>query len=194
MNEAEIAKTLAAAEAALDDPSSSIQEFRALLAPLIAARVGAAIWLDCSVGHEDESETDLEKRYVEGTFLAAECGDLDALYTTGVFYDYGEYDLVAMDKAKASAIFKSAADRGHARCMYIHACELLWGQGTFEQDVPAGLDYLERGIAAKSGDACMIKARLLLRGEFGFSVDREAAQELRNQAKEYDDTLFDQLE
>jgi hypothetical protein len=31
-----------------------------------------------------------------------------------------------LDKAKASALFKRAADLGHLQCQWIYSCELLW--------------------------------------------------------------------
>jgi len=73
------------------------------------------------------TNTQEENKYVQGILKKEKAGDIDALYEKGALYDLGDY--VDQDNKKASAIFKEAADKGHAHSMWIHACELLWGLG-----------------------------------------------------------------
>lgn len=135
------------------------------------------------------TNTQEENEYVMGVFERADAGDIDSLYVKGALYDLGHH--VGQDKQHASAIFKEAADKGHAHSMWIHACELLWGLGSFPQSVDDGLAYLEKAIKNYSGDACITKARLHHKNEFGFISNEEEANRLRKLAKEYDDTIFD---
>lgn len=121
------------------------------------------------------------KKYVEEVFRRADEGDLEALYEKAALYDLGEY--VEVDKEKASQIFKAAADRGHVHSMWIHACELLWGKGSFPRSLPDGMRYLDTAIENGSAQACITKARLYLLGEFGMAKDTEKSNALRSQAK-----------
>ena len=159
-----------------------------LLEPLVEKSNPKAIRLFYSIFDNDVSDEERERIYVEGMFKAADLGDLEALYIVGSFYDLGEH--IQEDKAKASSIFKEAADRGHAHSQWIHACELLWGLGSYAQNVEAGLEYLEKAISAKSGEACITKARLYHEGEFDFPKNSEKVQELCELAVEYDETVF----
>lgn len=169
-------------------------EARKLLAPLVEQNNGAAIRLNCSHFDDGTSEEEKDRIYVDGMFRAAECGDLEALYTVGVFYDIDEYPQVPQDKEKASAIFKQAADLGHAHCMWIHATELLWGKGSFEQSIHEGSRYLDLAIDAGSAEACITKARLMINGELGFEKNDKLAKVLRKQARLLDDNVFDPFE
>lgn len=164
---------------------------RSILTPLIRRGDGAAIRLDSCHFEPGISEEEMDRRYVEGMIRASECGDLEALYVVGSFYDSGEFERVPQDKTKASAIFKNTADRGHAHSMWIHATELLWGRGSYPQSIDEGLKCLERAIESGSAEACITKARLLISGELGLQKDKEQANRLRKRAKELDDTTFD---
>ncbi|MDJ0908527.1 MAG: hypothetical protein QNI99_05015 [Woeseiaceae bacterium] len=123
---------------------------------------------------------------------AAEQGDLESFYTIGAFHDTGDLaPLIPEDKHKASAIFKEAADKGHAHSMWIHACELLWGVGVRDQSIADGSRYLDRAIESGSAAACISKARLLSTGELGFNLDLAEAARLRERAKRLDDSVVD---
>lgn len=135
------------------------------------------------------TNTKEENEYVQSVLEKAESGDIDSLYEKGALYDLGDY--VEQDKKKASAIFKEAADRGHAHSMWIHACELLWGLGSYPQSVDNGLEYLARAIENGSGEACITKARFHRKSEFGFEPNETEVNLLRKLAKKYDDTIFD---
>lgn len=132
-----------------------------------------------------------DKNYVEDVFNRANAGDLQALYETGALYDMGH--LVPMDKVKASRIFKEAADRGHAHAKWLHACELLWGLGTFNESIAEGMRYLDAAIAGGSGEACITKARLCLLGELGVQQSPIDSDYYRVLAKKLDKTLYDPL-
>lgn len=130
-------------------------------------------------------------RYVERVFERAANGDIDALYEMGMLYDLGDH--LPMDAGKASRIFKEAADKGHSHSMWLHACELLWGLGTYPQNVDEGLRYLGAAIEGGSGEACITRARLHRFGELGVSKDVEESERLRKLAKELDSSIRDPL-
>lgn len=129
--------------------------------------------------------------YIKKIFQRAEAGDIEALYEKGVLYDLGEQ--IPMDKAKASQIFKSAADLGHAHSAWIHAVELLWGLGTFPQSIENGMKYLNKAIEGNSGQACITKARLYMFGELGHEKDEIESLRYRKLAIEVDETVYDPL-
>ncbi len=135
------------------------------------------------------TNTEEENEYVYCVLRRAETGKPDALYEKGALYDLGDY--VKQDKLKASKLFKEAAENGHAHSMWIHACELLWGLGSYPQSVKEGLLYLEKAIENGSGEACITKARLYKENEFGFTSNEKEVIRLRKLAKKYDDTIFD---
>ena len=180
---------LLAAEELFD--SGDFEAARKILEPLIEKNNGAAIRMNSSYFDEGTSDEEMDRIFVDGMIRAAECGDLDALYRVGVFYDMGEYEFIPTDKLKASNIFKEAADRGHAHCMWIHATELLWGIGSYPQSIEKGALYLDKAIESGSAEACITKAGLLIKGELGFQKDRDSADKLRLRAQELDDTTFD---
>lgn len=165
---------------------------RQLLQPLLEKKNGKAIRLNCSHFDADIDEEEMDRIYVDGMFEASENGDLEALYIVGSFYDIGEY--VTLDKEKASKIFKEAADRGHAHSMWIHAVDLLYGEGAFKQSSEQGINYLNKAIKNGSAEACITKAGFLLQGEFGFEINKNEANKLRQLAKEFDDTTYDPYE
>lgn len=130
-----------------------------------------------------------ENEYVTRIMQNADNCDLENLYQKGALYDTGDY--IEKDAKKASALFKEAADKGHAHSMWIHSCELLWGLGSYPQNIEKGLLYLERAIQHKSGEACITKAGLYYKNEFGFTFDEVIFNKLREMAREYDDTTYD---
>ena len=138
-----------------------------------------------------DSEDPDEISYIEELFRRAEEGDLEALYEKGALFDKG--DCVEIDKAKASHIFKEAADKGHAHSMWIHACELLWGLGTFPQSITDGMRYLNSAIEKGSAQACITKARLHLIGELGVEKDIEKSCDFRKLALQFDKDIYDPL-
>lgn len=114
-----------------------------LLEPYVLAGNAKAILVAGSIGRPGETDEQFERRYAQSVESAAKKGDPDAIYRLGVFFDIGDLGF-EINKAKASALFKRAADLGNLRCQWIHACELLWGLGSYQQNIPEGLAYLQR--------------------------------------------------
>ncbi len=186
MNEhqAEIVK----AEEAFEE--GNLELLRKILPPLVEANIPAAIRINSSFFKPDMPEDECDRIYVEGMFKAAELGDLKAKYQVGIFYDLGEYD-VPQDKEKASYIFKELAEKGDPHCLWIYACELIWGNGTFPKDTLKGITYLKKSAEMGSANACMTIAAFHDKGEFGFEASTEIRDKYRSLAQKYDDTTYD---
>lgn len=140
--------------------------------------VANAIYLAGTISKPGETEVEYSRRYVANILLAAGKGSADTLFCLGRFYDVGDEGF-AQDKDKASLLFKQAADLGHARSQWIHACELLWGRGTFAQDVEAGLAHLRKSVGQGFAEALGTKPDLDDTGGFGVPKDHRLAAELR---------------
>ncbi|MCG8053811.1 MAG: hypothetical protein JAZ15_21695 [Candidatus Thiodiazotropha endolucinida] len=161
-----------------------------LLPSLVKRNIPAAIRIRASISYDEIDSEEFDKLFTEGMFRAAELGDKKARYQVGVFYDIGLYG-IEQDKKKASKIFKELADEGDSHCMWIHACELLWGLGSYPKSVQKGLIYLDLAIKKGSAEACITKAKLFKEQEFGFAFNENEVNRLRKLAKEYDETVFD---
>lgn len=123
-------------------------------------------------------------------FKAAELGYIKAKYQVGVFYDLGEYG-ISQDKKRASLIFKELAEKGSSHCMWIHACELIWGSEAFQKSTEAGLKLLHDAALTGSADAYMTIARFHNEGEFGFEKSTVLREKYRQLALKEDDTVYD---
>lgn len=163
-----------------------------LLPPLLEQNNPAAIRLSASFFDADTPPEECDRLFVEGMFKAAELGDLKSKYQVGIFYDLGDYG-IPQDKVKASMIFKELAEYGDPHCMWIYACELLWGRGAFEVDESKGLQLLTAAASAGSANACMTIAGFHDRGEWGFERSTELRDKYRQLAKDYDETTYDEF-
>jgi TPR repeat protein len=161
-----------------------------ILRPLLEKDVPAAIRLNACFSEAGTPDEESERHYVEGIFKAAELGDPVAKYHVGVIYDLGEHG-IPQDKMRASEIFKELAENGNPHCMWIYACELIWGSGSFRMDTEKGLKILTDAASAGSGEACMTMARFYHEGAFGFSKSIEQRDRFRELAMRYDETVFD---
>ena len=123
-------------------------------------------------------------------FKAAELGDLIAKYCVGVMYDIGEYG-IPQDKVRASNIFKELAENGDPHCMWIHACELIWGIGSFPKATEKGIKLLNDAARLGSAEACMTIARFHDEGSFGYKKCNELRDNFRKLAMKYDETTYD---
>ena len=166
------------AEAESEIDSGNVERAHQLLEPLVKAGDAKAIFLAGSIGKSGESEAQFLKRHIESVEIAAEKGDVDAIYALGIFYDVGD-DGFEIDLVKASELFKKAADLGHLRCKWIHACELLWGLGSYDQDISKGLQYLKQSMQGNFVEAFETMARIYEHGEFGYEKSDARAAELR---------------
>ncbi len=167
-----------------------LDELRKLLPPLVEQNVPAAIRISSSFFAPGIPEQEMDKIYVEGMFKAAELGDLKAKYQVGVFYDLGEYD-IQQDKVKASHIFKELSEKGDDHCMWIYACELIWGKGSFPISTEEGLKLLYKASELGSANACMTIASFYNDGKFDHQIDLTQRDIFREKALKYDDTTYD---
>ncbi len=163
---------------------------RELLPPLLEKNVPQAIRINASFFPEGMPEEECDRIYVEGMFKAAELGDPKAKYRVGAILDIGDYG-IEQDKEKASYIFKELAELGDPHCMWIYACELIWGQGTFPQSTEEGIEILNAAAQKGSSGACITLATFYNDGKFGFPKDIQERDKLRKLALEYDETTFD---
>jgi hypothetical protein len=93
----------------------------------------------------DGTEVARDERAAFGWFMRAAAQDhLMALNMVGRCYDLGQG--VAVDKVRAAACFRVAAERGLVEAMYNHATLLALGEGV-PQDKAAALAWLERAAA-----------------------------------------------
>ena len=168
----------------------NFDELRKVLPALVEENIPAAIRIRCCFFEPGTPEEEMDRIFVEGMFKAAELGDLKSRYQIGVFYDLGEYS-IPQDKEKASHIFKELAEKGDPHCMWIHACELIWGNGSFQASTGEGLNLLQSAAHAGSANACMTIADFYNNGEFGYQKDFEQRNKFRQFALEFDDTTYD---
>lgn len=161
-----------------------------LLPPLLEKNVPEAIRINACFSSSDISEEEKNRLYVDGMFKAVELGDLKAKYYVGVMYDYGQYG-VEQNKQKASEIFKYLAEQGHPHSQWIHACELIWGKGSFAKETGRGLKLLQKAADNGSAEACITLAKFYDAGEFGYEQNIEMRDYYRKKAIELDDTTHD---
>lgn len=157
-----------------------------LLQPLIESGNARATYLAGTIGKAGESTDEFYKRHVEAVTLAASREDAEAIYRLGYFFDCGDFGF-EIDKKRASELFKKAADLGHLRSKWIHACELLWGMGSYEQNIPEGLKYLDQSVKGNFEEALETLARIYEGGEFCFKRSAQRAAELRKRRNSIDD-------
>lgn len=168
----------------------NLDRLKELLPPLVAMEVPAAIRIASSFFEPGTPEEECDRIYVKGMFRAAELGDPRAKYQVGIFYDLGEYG-VPQDKVRAANIFKELAEGGDVHCMWIYACELIWGAGSFPKSTGEGLNLLKKSALGGSAGACMTIAQFHDQGEFGFERSVQLRDKFRKLALEHDDTTWD---
>jgi TPR repeat protein len=156
-----------------------------ILQPLVKRGNAKAIYIAGTISKPGETTEEFERRHVESVELAANIGCPDAIYWLGYFFDVGAEGF-EIDKRRASELFKKAANLGHLRSKWIYACELLWGLGSYEQNIPEGLKYLEKSAEGNFDEALETLARIHEQGEFGLEKDLSRAEELRKRIKNYD--------
>ena len=167
-----------------------IDLLRKLLPPLLEKNIPEAIRINASFFDAGTPEEECDRLYVEGMFRAAELGDLKAKYRVGALLDIGECG-VEQDKVRASNIFKELAELGDPHCMWIYACELIWGEGSFPISTEKGLELLNEAARKKSSGACMTIAKFHNDGSFSYEQSIEERDKFRFLAIEYDETTFD---
>lgn len=163
---------------------------RELLPPLVEKNIPAAIRINSSFFKPGTPQEDCDRLYAEGMFRAAELGDIKAKYRVGIFYDTGDCN-ITKDTVKASYIFKELAEKGDPHCLWIYACELIWGRGTFPKSTDEGIRLLLKAAQIGSASACITLAGFHDKGMFGFEKSIENRDEYRVQALKYDDSTHD---
>jgi TPR repeat protein len=153
---------------------------RRILAPLIEAGNAEAMYLGANFSWGKESPEQFERRHLEMLRDSAKRGYPPALYTLGTYFDMG--DLLEADKTAAAALFKQAAEAGHAHSQWIYGIELLYGHGCYEKNEKEGIKLILEAAHAGFQGALETLARFHEKGEFGFAVDLEAAESLRKRA------------
>jgi len=166
--------------------NSQFDQAKQILAPLLERNVPDAILLDCSHFEAGLSDESMDRIYEAGVIRAADLGSMAARYIMGVWYEYGEQGFEE-DKSKASRIFKELAEEGDLHCLWIYACDLLWGRGAFKVDVELGLRMIRRAIDQGSSESCSTLAKIYNDGDFGLGPDIEERDRLRNLARELAD-------
>jgi TPR repeat protein len=187
----DLREQIESAEKAFEE--GNFDHLRQVLPTLVEKNIAAAIRINSSFFAAGIPTEECDRIYVDGMFRAAELGDLKARYQVGIFYDLGEYD-IPQDKIKASHIFKELADAGFPQCMWIHACELIWGNGPFPKSIESGLKLIHCAAEAGSANACMTIAGFLSEGELGFEKNTELRDRYRKLAIKYDDSIYDPYE
>jgi len=151
-----------------------------LLAPLILRGNAEAEYLGASFSWGAEQAAEFDQRHIGLLRQAARKGYPPALYTLGVYLDTGE--LLEVDKLAAAAMFKQAAEAGHAHSKWIYGIDLLYGLGAFQKDETKGVALVIESANAGFQGALETLAGFYETGEFGFTIDRRIAQALRARA------------
>lgn len=118
------------------------QEASRILDPLVKENNAEAIFLSSSFS-KGESETieEFEKRSFSLIEKSANLGFPEAIYTLGVIYETG--DGVKSDIAKASSLFRRAAELGHSRSKLSYGLDLYYGSNGIVQDKVLGKRFIE---------------------------------------------------
>ncbi|MBC5768612.1 tetratricopeptide repeat protein [Ramlibacter albus] len=128
-----------------------------LLAPLVRDGVPEALFLYSTFSIAgSESDAEFEKRSLELLTRSAQAGYPPALYALGACYDAG--DLVERDTYRAAALFKEAADRGHAKAMFLHGLNLMAAINGMPSLPVDGLELVKSAARAGDDDAVQFLA------------------------------------
>lgn len=115
-----------------------------ILKPLLNMQVAEAQYLYSSCAVEGETGSEADHRSFSYIEMAAKQEYPDALYTLGVMYDSG--DGVDKDALKASSLFKTAAEKGHARAKLSYGLDLFYGSNGIPQDENLGLSFIKQAV------------------------------------------------
>jgi len=176
------------AEKAFED--GNVDHLKMILVPLLEKNIPEAVRINACLFDESISQDEQNRIHVDGMFKAAKLGDKKAKYQVGIFYDLGEYG-ISQDRLLASQIFKELAESGDPHCMWIYACELIWGKGSFEICIEEGLKFLNESSRKGSANACITLAGFHNDGCFGYEKSEKQRDKFRKLAFQYDDTVFD---
>lgn len=132
-------KDLLLARAIIDSGTKTESVFK-ILKPYIEADNGEAIYLSAYARKKGERASQMEKRHAEAIKKAALLHYPTALYVYGAYLDMGDH--FQQNKREASALFKRAAELGHAQSEWIYGVELLYGLGSWKKNQKEGLKWI----------------------------------------------------
>ncbi|MEW5250749.1 tetratricopeptide repeat protein [Microbulbifer discodermiae] len=115
-----------------------------ILRPLLNMQIAEAQYLYSSCAVEGETGSEADNRSFSYIEMAAKQEYPDALYALGVIYDSG--DGVDKDVVKASSLFKTAAEKGHARAKLSYGLDLFYGSNGISKDESLGLSFIKRAV------------------------------------------------
>ncbi|WMR35271.1 tetratricopeptide repeat protein [Metapseudomonas otitidis] len=108
------------------------QVARSILAPYVAQRVPAALFLYSSVSAPGEGIEAFERRSFEMLSEAAELGHAPAITALAKCFDTG--DRVEQDCQRAAILFEQAAACGHPQAKLYHGLNLFYGSNGIRAD------------------------------------------------------------
>ena len=142
---------------------------REIIDPLANSGYPSALWLKCSLPYDAElSEETVERLHREQLEKAATAGNIDAKFSLAVELDE-EPTL-----ERSAALFKEAAEAGHAYAMWCHSLNLLSGRG-IEKNEQEGLSYIKKSAELKFEGAIKFVADAYANGTHGYNKDEEAS-------------------
>lgn len=113
--------------------------------------------------HGHGTDSDVEKA-IQLFEKASEYGNIDALNVLGIIYSNQNYGHVDLDKS--FDYFAKAAHAGHPWGMYNYGDFLIHAYGC-KQDIPEGLEWLEKSAEAEIADAYALIGDVYAQEEFG---------------------------
>jgi TPR repeat protein len=141
-----------------------------------------AMFIRSHFGLPDESEETFNARRISLLKKAADIGHVSAIYELSIHLEEG--DIVAQDKAKALHLLQHAADLGHPHATWRAGLMLIYAQPG--KDVKKGLALVEKAAQLKSQGALRTLAEFYSKGQFGYPIDPDKANNLILSAEEGD--------
>lgn len=132
----------------LADPSAETSKsaMERVMRRFLTVLTGMIVAFSASVFAAEQATLDLD-----GLRRNAEAGDRVAQYNLGVIYESGRFG-VPLDKAKAAALYRQAADQGYANAQYNLGVLHLRGEGV-QADQKAGVHWLRLAAAQQHSPA-----------------------------------------
>lgn len=121
------------------------QVARSILAPYVAQRVPAALFLYSSVSAPGEGIEAFERRSFEMLSEAAELGHAPAITALAKCFDTG--DRVEQDCQRAAILFEQAAACGHSQAKLYHGLNLFYGSNGIRADRKDAIRLLQEAEA-----------------------------------------------
>ncbi len=142
---------------------------REIIAPLADSGYPPALWLKCSLPYGSNlGQKAVERLHREQIEKAAAAGDVEAKFSLGI-----ELDRESTSKESA-ALFKEAAESGHAYAMWCHGLNLLSGRG-IEKNESEGVSYIAKSAELKFEGAITFVANAFANGTHGYQKDEKAS-------------------